>query len=127
MLTFFSIRIVFTAVIATSLIFICFSASAILAPRPDYLYLGGLLSSALSMLCFLSIATLFSRSEFLVNVIIYFGLLVFSGYVVYDTTVIIEKFRLGRREPVEGALELLIDFVAIFVRILIALSKDKKK
>lgn len=42
---------------ATSLAFACFSAAALVARRREYLYLGGLLSSGLSILIWLHFAS----------------------------------------------------------------------
>ena len=41
----------------TSLAFACFSAAALVAKRREYLYLGGLLSSGLSILMWLHFAS----------------------------------------------------------------------
>jgi len=43
--------------VATSLAFACFSAAALVARRREYLYLGGLLSSGLSILMWLHFAS----------------------------------------------------------------------
>ncbi|MBA0589061.1 hypothetical protein Gorai_017830 [Gossypium raimondii] len=84
--------------VGTALAFACFSGAAMLARRREYLYLGGLLSSGVS---------------------IYLGLLVFVGYMIVDTQDIIEKAHLGDLDYVKHALTLFTDFVAVFVRILI--------
>ena len=49
-------RILVTAFVGTAIAFGCFSAAAIIAKRREYLYLGGLLSSALSILLWLQFA-----------------------------------------------------------------------
>lgn len=135
----------------TGLAFACFSVAAMVARRREYLYLGGLLSSGLSMLLWLQFASsIFGGStaifkfevrrcstderlclkSFLLDVVtdimlillslqLYFGLLIFVGYIVVDTQDIIEKAHYGDRDYVKHALTLFVDFVAVFVRILV--------
>jgi len=119
--------IVSTALLGTTVVFACFSGAALMAERRSYLYLGGLLSSGLSTLVLLSFLNLFFRSLFVFNIQLYLGLVVFCGFVVFDTQLIVEKANLGDKDFVGHALELFIDFVKIFVRLLIILSKDKKE
>lgn len=54
---------------------------------------------------------------------LYFGLLIFVGYMVVDTQEIIEKAHLGDLDYVKHALTLFTDFVAVFVRILIIMVR----
>ncbi len=82
--------IIATALIGTITVFICFSLSALVAKRSSYLYLGGLLSSGLTLMFFIGIANMFFRSLYLYNVQLYAGLMLFSGFVIFDTQLIIE-------------------------------------
>ena len=82
--------IIMTALLGTVTIFVCFSLSALVAKRSSYLYLGGLLSSALSLMFFLGLANMFFRSAHLYNLQLYGGLMVFSGFVIFDTQLVLE-------------------------------------
>eukprot|EP00013_Stygamoeba_regulata_P027399 CAMPEP_0177648254 /NCGR_PEP_ID=MMETSP0447-20121125/10733_1 /TAXON_ID=0 /ORGANISM="Stygamoeba regulata, Strain BSH-02190019" /LENGTH=234 /DNA_ID=CAMNT_0019150889 /DNA_START=89 /DNA_END=793 /DNA_ORIENTATION=- len=119
--------IVYTALLATSTLFACFSAAALLARRRSYLYLGGILSAAISWLLVLSFMQFFFPSEAMQNALLYLGLIIFSGYVVFDTQLIVEKASLGDGDFLLHSAELFIDFVGLFVRILILLAKKNKK
>ncbi|KAG7542484.1 Bax inhibitor 1-related [Arabidopsis thaliana x Arabidopsis arenosa] len=123
--------ILITAFVGTAVAFVCFSVAAMLARRREYLYLGGLLSSALSILMWLQFASsIFGGSASVFKFELYFGLLIFVGYMVVDTQEIIEKAHLGDMDYVKHSLTLFTDFVAVFVRILIIMLKnstDKKE
>ncbi|KAK2356340.1 bax inhibitor [Trifolium repens] len=117
--------LILTAFVATSLAFACFSAAALVARRREYLYLGGLLSSGLSILMLLHFASsVFGGSIAIFKFELYFGLLVFVGYIVVDTQEIIERAHFGDLDYVKHALTLFTDLAAIFVRILVILMKN---
>ncbi|CAB1114518.1 unnamed protein product [Ectocarpus sp. CCAP 1310/34] len=119
--------ILVTSLLATTTVFVCFAGAAIFAKRRSYLYLGGLLSSVLSVLMVASLLNLFMRLEFLMSIQLYGGLAVFCGYVIFDTQLVVEKATLGERDFAWHAAELFIDFVGIFVRICIILMRNKDK
>ncbi|KAL3497573.1 hypothetical protein ACH5RR_040305 [Cinchona calisaya] len=113
------------AIVGCAVAFGCFSAAAMLARRREYLYLAGLLSSGLSILFWLHFASsIFGGSLALFKFELYFGLLVFVGYIVVDTQDIIEKAHYGDLDYVKHALTLFTDFVAVFVRVLIIMLKN---
>ncbi|XP_010258747.1 PREDICTED: bax inhibitor 1-like [Nelumbo nucifera] len=125
----FAIRIdqsiLISAFVGTAVAFGCFSAAAMLARRREFLYLGGLLSSGLSILFWLHFASsIFGGSTAIFKFELYFGLLVFVGYMVVDTQEIIEKAHFGDLDYVKHALTLFTDFAAVFVRILIIMLKN---
>lgn len=116
-------RILVTAFVGTAIAFGCFSAAAIIAKRREYLYLGGLLSSALSILLWLQFAaSIFGHYYFTFE--LYFGLLVFLGYMVFDTQEIIERAHHGDMDYIKHALTLFTDFVAVLVRVLVIMLKN---
>ncbi|KAL5200635.1 hypothetical protein ABZP36_021838 [Zizania latifolia] len=120
----FDPSILVTAFIGTAIAFGCFTGAAIVAKRREYLYLGGMLSSGLSILLWLPVAkSIFGHSlGFMFEV--YFGLLIFLGYMVYDTQEIIERAHQGDMDYIKHALILFTDFVAVLVRILIIMLKN---
>nr|XP_043627872.1 bax inhibitor 1-like [Erigeron canadensis] len=121
----FDPSILVSAFMGTAIAFACFSGAAMLARRREYLYLGGLLSSGVSILFWLHFASsIFGGSVAMFKFELYFGLLVFVGYMVVDTQEIIEKAHLGDLDYVKHALTLFTDFVAVFVRILIIMLKN---
>nr|GEZ87954.1 bax inhibitor 1-like [Tanacetum cinerariifolium] len=104
--------ILVSAFVGTAVVFACFSVAAMLARRREYLFLGGLLSSGLSLLIWVHFASSI------------FG--VFAGYMIYDTQDIIERAHLGDFDYVGHALILFTDFIGVFVRILINQIKKNK-
>lgn len=72
------------------------------------------------------ITGLFARSHFMYTTIIWGGLAVNCGFVLYDTQLIAERKRRGDNDYVWHTVDLFIDFVNIFRYILILL-KDKSE
>ena len=129
--------VVVQALLGTSIVFVCFSLSALFAPTGHYLYLGGILYSVLSILFWLSVSNILFGSVLIFKVSVYVGLFMFCGFIIYDTQMIIDDVKIGNKDYVIHAVNLLVDFVAIFKRLLIILiekeqgggkkEKEKKK
>jgi FtsH-binding integral membrane protein len=115
--------IIVTALIGTAVVFISFSICSLLAERGKWLYLGGTLMSLLTTLMVLSLANLFFGSTMLFQIQLYLGLFAMCGFVLYDTQLIIEKRRMGSKDFVTHSLDLFVDFIGIFRRILIILTQ----
>jgi len=116
-----------SALMLTSAIFACFTGVALVAPDGKYLYLGGTLLSGLSTLLFLGFLNIFFRSQLLFQVHLYIGLFIFCGFIMFDTQVIIRKARNGDKDFIAHSLDLFIDFVQIFRKVLILLmQKDER-
>lgn len=58
---------------------------------------------------------------------LYLGLLVFAGYILFDTQLIVERSSAGDMDHVKHALDLFVDFMAVLVRVLVILLKNKDR
>mmetsp|Transcript_3649 Transcript_3649/g.9098 ORF Transcript_3649/g.9098 Transcript_3649/m.9098 type:complete len:244 (-) Transcript_3649:162-893(-) len=113
------------AMAATSAVFLCFSLAALVAKRRSYLYLGGILSSAVTVLMMVRMMSMFGMGMPF-SLELYLGLGIFMAYVVFDTQVIVEKASRGDADHVVHALGLFQDFIAIFIRLVIILTKKEQ-
>jgi len=120
-------NIVAISILGTLVIFGCFALTALLSQRRSYLYLGGFISSALMVLSLASIGNMFFKSEMLQNLHIQGGLLVFCGIVIFDTQLIVEAASAGSRDFAGHAANLFVDIIAIFVRVLLILMKQRER
>eukprot|EP00033_Pygsuia_biforma_P000461 GCRY01000547.1.p1 GENE.GCRY01000547.1~~GCRY01000547.1.p1 ORF type:complete len:273 (+),score=25.36 GCRY01000547.1:100-819(+) len=123
-----SLNLVYQALFYTTVVFGCFSLAALYAQRRSYLFLGGILGSALNFMFWSSIFNMFFGSRIVFDINLYLGLVVFCGFVVYDTQIIIERgSNPATRDAIRAATELYIDFIAIFVRIIAILASRQKE
>lgn len=119
-----------TAFMGTAMVFTCFSLSALYARRRSYLFLGGILMSAMSLMFLSSLGNLFFGSMWLFQANLYMGLLVMCGFVLFDTQLIIEKAENGDKDYIWHCVDLFLDFVTLFRKLMLILAlneKDKKK
>merc|ERR1719400_1013690 len=81
----------------------------------------------MATLLFLGFLNIFFRSQLLFQAHLYIGLAIFCGFVMFDTQVIIRKARNGDKDFIAHSLDLFIDFVQIFRKVLILLmQKDER-
>ncbi|XP_043939743.1 bax inhibitor 1 [Protopterus annectens] len=122
--------IISTAFLGTAVIFACFSLSALYARRRTFLFLGGTLMSGLSILLLVSLVNVFFGSVLLLKAHLYIGLLLMCGFVLFDTQLIIEKAEHGDKDYIWHCVDLFLDFITIFKKLMVILAlneKDKKK
>jgi len=119
-----------TAFLLCTATFVCFSYIALRSSRASMLYLYASAASLLSWIFFSVVLNVFFRSPLLNGVQLYGGLVLFVLYILIDTQMIVEKFGMGDTDYIVHAVDLFVDFVAIFTRIVVILMKfaeDKKK
>ena len=100
-------------------------------PNRSLLWLAAPLSAALGYLVLASLLNLFLRSQLLVTLELFAGLLIFCGLVLVHTQAILAKAEATRQfdtgAVVQDAMQLFQGAVGIFVRVLIILLKNSSK
>jgi FtsH-binding integral membrane protein len=110
-------------------VFASFSLAALLTRRRAMLALTGILSTAITSFLWLHLAAMFlpRSAAFMLRALqleLYLGVFVFAGYVLVDTQVIVEKAYAGDTDHVAHALDLFVDLVALFARLLAILVRN---
>jgi FtsH-binding integral membrane protein len=80
--------------------------------RKDFSYLGGMLFAGLIGLMVTGLVLFFVHAAFLQTLYALFGVLIFSGYVLYDTSNILR--RVGPGDEVMAAISLYLDLLNLF-------------
>lgn len=122
--------VVAKALVCTAVVFSCFAAAALVAKRRSYLFFGGALSSALTVLTLLSLCNLlFAASPFALDVQLYAGLAIFVGFVAVNTQAMVERASTSGTEPdaIADAATLFTDALSIFIRIAIILARNGRE
>lgn len=86
--------------------------------------------SGLSFLSLMFLMNIFLGSVMLFKVHMYLGLFIMCGFVLFDTQLIIEKAENGDKDYVWHCVDLFLDFITIFRKLMIILAmndKDKRK
>ena len=114
--------IVLMAFGATSITFICLS-SYVHISKIDFSFLNGFLFTCLNCLIIWSIFILIFgfQTSYLYCI---FGMFIFSGYILYDTSLIIYKLSID--DYVLAVLMLYLDFINLFIKMLECLGKINK-
>lgn len=116
-------QIIVTALFGSSVVFVSLSLAALLAKRGKFMFLGGFLFSIISTMTLVGLGNLFFRSYIINEIQMYVGLAAMSAFILYDTQMIMEKYRIGHRDCVAHSLDLFFDFISVFRRLLIILTQ----
>ncbi|KAL3274251.1 hypothetical protein HHI36_015661 [Cryptolaemus montrouzieri] len=115
-----------TALLETGLIFSCLSACAIFSERGRFLFLGIPLTVFLFTLILISYANVIEESYAVSKALVYLSLFAMCGLVLYDTQVIVERFKNGDKDFIGQTMNVFTDFIGIYRRLLI-LAVDKQR
>ncbi|MGC8667925.1 MAG: Bax inhibitor-1 family protein [Chthonomonadales bacterium] len=91
----------------------------------DFSYLGGMLTAGIIAMVVAGIVMFFVHSSLVHTLYCVIGILIFSGYVLYDTSMIMH--RLGPDEAVAGAISIYLDLINLFWLILNLLMELNRK
>lgn len=120
-------QVIPTAFFASCAIFLCLSASALIAKQRSYLYLGSILGSVLGYFTLASLVNIFFRVKLLNDIMLWGGLFMYLGFVIYDTQLAVAQFDMGNRDYLLHALQFYVNFISIFLRLVAILSQRQEE
>jgi len=91
--------------------------------KNDFTWLSGILSSLIMVSLFGSILHIFAGNNFTYTMLTAFGAFIFSIYIIYDTQLIMKH--LSAEEYIVGVINLYVDIVNLFIKILRLLDQLK--
>ncbi|KAL7064823.1 hypothetical protein AAHC03_05746 [Spirometra sp. Aus1] len=115
------------AFLGTALIFVSFTIASLMTRKRYFIYLGGILATALGVMTTFGLMNIFLRSEALFHVELYLGFAVFCLFIVYDTQMIVFKRQNGEDDFVKHAIDLFVDVVEVFRHLLIILNSKRER
>ena len=123
-------EVVLMAVVCTAAVCIALTLFAF-QTKIDFTLHGGVLFAGLIILIMLGFLRMFIGGPFLYYLYAGLGALIFSGYLVYDTQLLIggkhHKYQLSPDEYIFGALNLYLDIINLFLIILSLLGGGRRR
>uniref|UniRef100_A0A5K3F0F6 Bax inhibitor 1 n=2 Tax=Mesocestoides corti TaxID=53468 RepID=A0A5K3F0F6_MESCO len=115
------------ALLGTAIIFVAFSLASLLTRKRYFVYLGGILGTAIGVISTFGLMNIFLRSQALFQAELYLSFVIFCAFVVYDTQLIVFKRQLGDTDFVRHALDLFVDVIELFRHLLIILNSKRER
>lgn len=120
--------IVVTALLYTTFLFVSLTLAALYSKKRSLLYLGGFLMAGLNILFWSNMLRLVFGVRLFSGLELYFGLAIFCGFIMFDTQMIIYRYDdCGEKDFIWHSVDLFLDFINVFVRLLILLSKKEER
>lgn len=115
---------VLLAIFLTTITVVCISLYA-LYTKSDYTVIGGFLFTSLTLLIICSLILIFFPIKILYMIYLYFGLIIFCAYLLYDVQLLVGKGyrKFGEDDYILAAINIYLDIIGIFIRILAIVGK----
>lgn len=120
-------QIIVTALTGTTVVFFSFTVAALLAERGRFLFLGSIIISTLNIIMMASLMNMFFKSTAVSQGSLYIGLFAMAAFILYDTQAIVEKCRMGNKDSIQHSLDLFMDLISVFRKLLIILTQKEER
>ena len=115
-------NVVLEALAITSVIFLSLSSVALVTKR-DFSFMGAWLACSIVSLLVFSLIQLFVFSPWLHVAVSWVGVVVFSGYILYDTSMMVNHY--GPDDAIGACLNLYLDVLNLFMMLINVLSTGR--
>lgn len=116
-----------TALAITCIIFLSLSFAALFTKKRLSLYTTSFIFTTIAYLGLVSFFNIFTRSKFVDSILSYAFVMVYSFYIYYDTQKTLEAVAFGERDFLLHSIQLYLDVVNLFTRIVVILIKKHQE
>lgn len=128
LITMASMPIIFNALAATAVMVGSLSAYAYMTPTQDFLSWQGPLMVGLCSLLGVSLINMFWPTPMMTSLMLYGGLALFGGFVLYDTQKLINAAQTRPQfDPLGQSIGMYLDAIIIFQKFLMLFMQNKRK
>lgn len=116
-----------TALVTTCIIFTSLSFGALFTKKRLSLYTTSFIFTTIAYLGLVSFFNIFTRSKFVDSLLSYAFVMVYSFYIYYDTQKTLEAVAYGERDFLLHSIQLYLDAVNLFTRIVVILIRKHQE
>lgn len=115
-----------SSLVGTAVVFLSLTMTAIFSTSGKYLFLGRVLTYVCNSMTILTLINLIVKSYNVKYMQLHIGAAIMGAFVLYDTQLVIEKFRSGDHDCINHSLDLFFDLVNMLRKVLVLLAERRK-
>lgn len=118
-------KLIISSLVGSTAIYLSLTFTAIFSPPRKYLFLNGILIAMCNTMTIMSLLNIFVKSYLVQYMQLHLAVAVMAGFVLYNTQVIMEKFRSGDRDSINHSIGLFFDMANLLRKVLILLAERR--
>lgn len=119
-------KLIISSLVGSTAIYLSLTLTAIFSPARKYLFLNGILIAMCNTMTIMSLLNIFVKSYLVQYMQLHLGVAVMAGFVLYNTQVIMEKFRSGDHDSINHSIGLFFDMVNLLRKVLVLLAERRR-
>lgn len=117
-------RLIILTLFGSSALFLFLTLTANFFYNRGYIFTSGKLIIVSNIMAIMNILNWFIKSNQIQNMLIHLGVAVTAGFVLYDTQLVMEKFRSGDQDSINHSLCLFFDLISLSRKGLMLVKTD---
>lgn len=119
-------KLIISSLIGCFVLYLSLTLTALFSSSGKYLVLNRVLIAGCNSMTIMTLINVLLQSMWIQYVQLYLGVFIMAGFVLYNTQVVMEKFRSGNHDIINHSLDLFFDMANLLRKLLILLTELRK-